>query len=107
MKMELIDQLIESELKEVDEKWTNYHSHHEAYAVIKEEVEELQWEIERVDSWLGMYWDKVKNPKVKVRLDEKGLLNQVKNHAHNAIKEAVQVYVTALRVERLINKNNK
>ena len=103
MKMELIDQLIESELKEVDEKWTNYHSHHEAYAVIKEEVEELGHDLQSIEMWLANYWQKVKGANGYKYED----LRVIKTKAKEAIKEAVQLHVTALRAERLINKNNK
>jgi len=103
MKMELIDQLIESELKEVDDKWPNYHSHHEAYAVIKEEVEELGHDLQSIEMWLANYWQKVKGANGYKYED----LRVIKTKAKEAIKEAVQLHVTALRAERLINKNNK
>jgi hypothetical protein len=103
MKMELIEQLIESELKEVDEKWPNYHSHHEAYAVIKEEVEELGHDLQVIEMWLANYWQKVKGANGYKHED----LKVIKTKAKEAIAESVQVYVTALRAERLINKNNK
>lgn len=37
-----------------------FHSQHEAYAVIKEEMEEAQEEIEIVDDKLGEFWEAAK-----------------------------------------------
>lgn len=100
MNIELIEQLIESELKIVDAKWPDYHNHHEAYAVIKEEVEELG--DCSILLHLSQYWQSIKNndiDRMPVYLDA------LKIQAKEAIKEAVQVYVTACRAERLINNN--
>ena len=99
MKSELIEQLIESELSDVDSKWPNYHSHHEAYAVIKEEVEELQ--DCSINLHLSQYWLSIKkNDKDRMQV----YLDAIKHQAFEAIKEAVQVYVTATRAERLCKK---
>jgi len=102
MKTELIEQLIEGELQEVDAKWPNYHSHHEAYAVIKEEVEECEENMEGIKNELKLYWDCIKGD---MTLDSKsGYLDGIKVLSKGLIKEAVQVYVIAKRVERLCKK---
>lgn len=97
MKQELINQLIESELKEVDAKWPDYHSHHEAFAVIKEEAEELnEVSLDAIAQIRRNIWGNIrKNTPEKIRYYE------LKNIAHKALKESVQLYVTALRAERL------
>lgn len=99
MNEQLIQDLIKSELDHVDYQWPDYHSHHEAYAVIKEEVEELAHDIQVIEMWLANYWHKVKGADGYKHED----LRVIKTKAKESIKEAVQVYVTALRAERLIN----
>jgi len=100
----ILNQLIVSELDKVDSKWPDYHSPHEAYAVIKEEVEELEQETMELLGAIDTYWDCVKGdmPFIPDSIDP---LSRLKESAKNAIKEAVQVYVTALRAERLCKPN--
>ena len=94
----LIEKLIESELKEVDAKWPDYHLHHEAYAVILEELQELKLDLGSLEFNLAEYWNRV-----KINRNEKlPMLKNVKRKAYDCLKESVQVYVTALRAERLI-----
>lgn len=103
MNKQLIQDLIESELKSVDAKWPNYHSHHEAFSVIMEEVQELQEEIEKIHVPMKSYWESIRH-KSDNDIIKSESLKHVREKSYQAVIEAVQVYVTALRAERLCKK---
>ena len=59
-----VDALVELEHKTIVEKWgEGYHSDHEGYAVMKEEIEEAQDELEIVKAWLDVVWDHIRDNK--------------------------------------------
>lgn len=104
MNEKLIDQLIEAELKKADAKWANYHDHHESYAIIKAEIEELSEELDQIVYFNTSVWDCIRNNRIDVIAQN---LDWIKHHAKNAIKEAVQVYVTATRAERVYSEQKQ
>lgn len=55
----VIEELIQKELKEANNKNPMFSSDHEAYAVIKEEVEEAGFEFGSTTNYLDMLWHKV------------------------------------------------
>lgn len=55
-----IERLVAMELKEANEVYPLFASGHEAYAVIKEEVEEAEAEAKRVSMWLEVLWKDIK-----------------------------------------------
>lgn len=67
-----------------------FNSGHEAYAVIKEEAEELDWEGEKINLTLGYMWEDVKND------DQFGdRLSDIEKYATQAACEAIQVAAMA------------
>lgn len=57
----IIEELVQQELKEANEKHPLFHSPHEAYAVIKEELEELIDEVKDVCNCSDTIWYCAKN----------------------------------------------
>lgn len=81
-----IQALAEEELKEANEKYPLFHSDHEAYAVILEELEETEENVKAMGYCIQTMWDYVKRDK-KPRKSVENL----KNFALNTAAEAIQV----------------
>lgn len=76
------------ELSSSYEHFSAFNSPHEGYAVILEEVEELQDEVKNIAVELKTWWSVVKNNDV----DENDfILNGIEEFAVNAACEAIQV----------------
>lgn len=94
--MEGVKYLVQHELDMACEaNGTKFNSAHEAYAVIKEEVEELGAEIKLLESNLVYMWMDVKNN------DEFGdRLAEIEKHSRQAACEAIQVASMARKAMR-------
>lgn len=55
-----VKQLVAEELERANKKFPMFHSRHEGYAVIKEEVEEVKQDIEDIQDIIEWTWDNVK-----------------------------------------------
>lgn len=51
-----VRELVAVELSAANERFPQFHSVHEGYAVILEEAEELKEEVEKTDSYLAFAW---------------------------------------------------
>lgn len=67
-----------------------FHSDHEFWAVLKEEVEELQEDSTYITSIVRRLWDSVRGDSMFNNIDT---LNVVRENAINAVCEAIQVVV--------------
>ena len=83
---ETIEKLVELELDEANEKYPLFHSPHEAYAVLKEEVEELEYEMEQISSKTNHLWSAVKCDR-----NTEDYADRIYAHAIFAAQEAIQV----------------
>lgn len=83
---EEVQALFDKELAKANEHNPQFHSAHEAYAVLFEEVEEVKKEMDDLDSYTGCIWDSVKNGG-GLRTN----LEWTKKYASSLIKEAIQV----------------
>ena len=83
----IIEELAAEELVDANTKHDpTFHSAHEAYAVLKEEVEELIEEVKEVEYNLNVMWNKVKEDR-----SNKEVLTMMKYYAISAVQEAIQV----------------
>ena len=83
-----IARLVDEELARANETYPPFHSAHEGYAVICEEVEEMMEEIEKASGFIDVMWKRIK-------VDEENGVLKASNDAYNimiyAIAEAIQV----------------
>ena len=81
-----VRQLVEVELAADNVRFPQFHSTHEGYAVILEEMEETKDQLAAAERFLSYAWDRVKNDtKAREQVD------YVKLFAINAACEAIQV----------------
>lgn len=84
-----IEALVKRELEEANKIHPPFSSTHEGYAVILEETEELAEESEEIEKIIKTWW-------AYLRKDEdiaiqKNRVENIRKHAVNAVKEAIQV----------------
>jgi predicted nuclease with TOPRIM domain len=91
----IIEKLIERELVEANEKFPLFQSPHEAYGVLKEEVEELTEEVETMNKRLADLWR-------EVREDEptNGTAGIIYRYAVAAAQEAIQCAAMCKKIEQ-------
>ena len=67
MLIDKVDNLINEQTFEIQKEYgQTYHSDHEAYAVLREEVDEVKAEMTRADSELKRLWELIKQSKEEV-----------------------------------------
>ena len=80
--------MVDKELAAANERFPQFHSQHEGYAVILEEIDELSTEARQVDEFVVFLWDAIKanNPEETGRH-----ISIIEKLAINAACEAIQV----------------
>ena len=81
-----VRELVAVELSAANERFPQFHSVHEGYAVILEEAEELKEEVEKTDSYLAFAWGEI-----RIDGDCEDFISGVERYAVNAACEAIQV----------------
>ena len=83
---ERIEKLVAQELEDANRTYPLFHSPHEAYAVLLEEVEELEYEANWVKGLLDVMWREVKADE-----DILQTANDIHKRAIMLVQEAIQV----------------
>lgn len=84
-----VEKLVEKELATANKKFPQFHSKHEGYAVILEEVEEAAREIDWIKADTEDLWDCVKHNSDATVVDN--IVIRMLESAINAACEAIQV----------------
>lgn len=92
---EKIHELVAQELEDANAKYPLFHSPHEAYAVLLEEVDEVDYEVGCVRNLLYSMWVKVKNDMI---IEDSA--DEIYAHAVNGIRELIQVAAMAEKIKQ-------
>lgn len=88
---ELMPELVALELEAADQKHPPFHSTHEGYAVLKEEIEEAKDALDEVTVCLQMMWEHIKRDHLKAY----EYADKVEKYAVRLAAEAIQVAAMA------------
>ena len=81
-----VRELVKVELSAANERFQQFHSQHEGWAVILDELEETKEQLEAVERFLSYAWNRIKDDvTAREQIDTVALL------AENAACEAIQV----------------
>lgn len=86
-----IEALVSEELDRILAKHGLFHTDHEAWAVIMEELEETGDELHIMEEWWGMFWKRIRCDDT----DNTDVMDSIEKHGIELIKEAVQVVACA------------
>jgi hypothetical protein len=82
----LINEAITRELETANSKYPLFQTDHEAYAVLREEIEEAVEECDRLPDLIENMWGRV-----RIDMEVEQVINIIEKVAENLISEAVQV----------------
>lgn len=103
--LESVKGLVREELSRATEQHgTDYHSLHEAYAVLKEKVEETQYELENMLNDFAHLWNATKRDSFVMA---RNTARAVQAHAMHAACEAIQIAAVAQKVLKTIDRFEK
>lgn len=83
-----INQLVIEEYKRANEKFPMFSSSHEAYSVLREEIEETAEEFNIMQNNISKLWNYVKSNDIS---SQKDILSVAKKHSFKAFEELIQV----------------
>ena len=98
----LVQDLIQAEYKNACDKFgEKYHSLHEGYAVLLEEMEEAQNEVDKTKCNLDILWEKIKNQD-----DIYSFIRFIDCTTFNAIQELAQVGAALMKIKNTLEKSD-
>ena len=95
---DLIEQAVKIEYENACSYGEVYNSEHEAWAVIKEEIEESKEQLDMLESYHSMIWNLIKLNKK----DKDFYLNNIERHARNMVAEGCQVLACVQKFKKTI-----
>lgn len=99
--LEKMEAAAEAEYEKILAKWGVFHSAHEGYAVLLEEAEEAQEEMESLREDMKAMWGKIRED---AEDEAAGIAEEIYNDAMKCAAELMQVGAVCLR---FINSNGK
>ena len=95
---ELINQAVQVEYENACSYGEKYNTEHEAWAVLKEEIEESKEELEMIQNYHSMVWNLIKLNKG----DKNFCLDTMERHARNMVAEGCQVLAVIRKFKRTV-----
>ena len=97
--------LVFVELAAANEKFPQFHSAHEGWAVIQEEINEMKFDMKWVKKYQKLLFFDIMKNSGKITLD--GTANLIKEYAEKAACEAIQVAAMAQKFMDMDEENEK
>lgn len=104
VKLSTIGELIQAELDRANEKFPQFASSHEGYAILLEEIEEAENEMNSIKSWLEELWEEIKLNDLE---HQKIHIEDIQDRAKNAIEELIQVAAMCEKFSKLFEAAEK
>ena len=99
-----LEEIAEEELKKYDAEWEKeFHSEHEGYAILKEEVEEAQEAMEEVIYFAEALWRAIRGFGYEPTHDKSHFIKQIYKYSIYLASEAIQCASMAKKFERLLD----
>ena len=92
---EKIDKLVAQELEDANRTYPLFHSPHEAWAVLLEEVDELKHEVEHIEKKTGYMWNSVKCDR-----EIESYADRIYARAIFAAQEAIQCAAMCMKIKQ-------
>jgi hypothetical protein len=100
----LVNELIQAEyLNAVVNFGEKYHSLHEAYAVLLEEVEEVEYGHKDLKIWFDEFWETIKND--SRYYDESVCVSKMLEEVYHTISELAQVGAVLQKIKNTLEGN--
>lgn len=109
MDLEIIKDMIQDELNEANKKFPLFQTPHEAYGVLREELEEFNDEFKEIkQSILVDYWDLCKNNNQynNIKYMNDRVLDKLDYTILNALGELIQL-AAMVKKAKILNNDNK
>ena len=91
-----IEALVEDETERIIEEHGLFHTDHEAWAVIKEEIDEAYEDIRELELNHSFWWKRIREDDI----DNLDVVDNIEKYAIEAIKEMVQVIACCRKYKR-------
>jgi hypothetical protein len=97
----LVNELIQAEYKNAcDNFGEKYHSLHEGYAVLKEEVEEVEYGHKDLKIWFDEFWESIKNN--SYYNEESECVDKMLEEVYYTISELAQVGAVLMKIKNTL-----
>lgn len=101
--VKLVDKLIKAEYKNACEKFGNkYHTLHEGYAILLEELEEVEDEHKDLKIWVDKFWEAIKND--SSYNEESEYVAKMLEEVYYTILELAQVGAVLYKIRNIIDE---
>lgn len=100
--IESVQKLVNEELIRANKKFGPFHNYHEAYAVIKEELEEATTELEVIKSYLESFWDSVKGDCFESNIFKDVAIKRLEEMHHISLNLAAEACQVAAMIQKTL-----
>lgn len=97
----LVNDLIQAEYKKACKDWGAYNSLHEGYAVLLEEMEEVEDCVEKLEEYKNLLWRKIKCSTFKL-YTRREIVTRLEDITKNTMSELAQVGAVLMKIKNAL-----